>query len=125
MPPAEIALPGRSITQLTVLPVALAAVPATVDSDEKTFAAKPRGSGSGSTPDCGLAVTAGCVAGSVVPSGKGADGAVAATGGAVVPDVAAAGAAGIAMTGASGRALGGAGRETGNGAAPNVRSGGA
>jgi hypothetical protein len=108
------------MTQLTVLPVAFAAVPATVDSDEKTFAAKPRGSGSGSTPAEELAVTGGCDAGSVVPSGKGEDCDAAATAGAVV----AAGAAGTVMTGASGRARGGAGRATGNGAAPNVRSGG-
>src|SRR5260370_21593677 len=111
------------MTQLTVLPVAFAAVRATGDSDEKTFAAKPRGSGSGSTPDEELAVTGGCDAGSVVPSGKGADCDAAATAGAVVPEVAA-GAAGIVMTGASGRARGGAGRAAGNGAAPNVRSGG-
>src|SRR5262249_28450712 len=57
-----------------------------------------------------------------VPSGNGADCAEVATGGAMAPDVAA-GAAGVATTGASERARGGAGRATGNGAAPNVRSG--
>src|SRR5258708_9609697 len=88
------------MTQLTVLPVAFAAVPATVDSDEKTFAAKPRGSGSGSTPAEELAVAGGCDAGSVVASGKGADCDAAATAGAVV----AAGAARLPMTCASGRA---------------------
>src|SRR5258708_25855947 len=103
------------MTQLTVLPVAFAAVPATVDSDEKTFAAKPRGSGSGSTPGKGLAVTGGCDAGSVVPSGKGADCDAAATAGAVV----AAGAAGIVMAGAAwaGRAC--PGPATCHAAAPN------
>ena len=40
------ALPGRSITQFTVLPVALAAVPANTEIEENTLPAKLRGSGS-------------------------------------------------------------------------------
>ena len=46
LPPAEIALPGRSITQFTVLPVAFAAVPANTEIEENTLPAKLRGSGS-------------------------------------------------------------------------------
>lgn len=41
-PPALIALPGRLIIQLTVLPVAFAAEPAADDSPESTFSPKPR-----------------------------------------------------------------------------------
>src|SRR5579871_2955624 len=47
LPLALIALPGRSITQFTVLPVAFAAEPAILDSPERTLPAKPCGSGSG------------------------------------------------------------------------------
>jgi hypothetical protein len=46
LPPAEIALPGNSMTQLTVFPVALAAVPAKPEIVEKTLPAKLRRSGS-------------------------------------------------------------------------------
>lgn len=60
LPPAEIALPGRSITQLTVLPVAFAAVPAAFESDENTLAAKPRGCGSGSGLDEAFIVAVCC-----------------------------------------------------------------
>ncbi len=48
LPPAEIALPGKSITQFTVLPVAFAAVPARYENDENTLWAKPCCSGGGS-----------------------------------------------------------------------------
>src|SRR5215472_10212699 len=44
-PPASIALPGSSMTQLTVCPVALAAVPTTDDSVERTALTGPRRSG--------------------------------------------------------------------------------
>src|SRR5215471_12995716 len=44
-PPASIALPGSSMTQLTVCPVALAAVPTTDDSVERTAPTGPRRSG--------------------------------------------------------------------------------
>lgn len=46
LPPAEIALPGRSMTQLTVLPVTLAAPPAMEEKDENTLPAKLRRGGS-------------------------------------------------------------------------------
>src|SRR5262249_33463184 len=73
-PPAEIALPGRSITQLTVLPVAFAAVPANIESDENTLAAKLRGWGSGSAASVAVVtVTGGSKAGSTVTSGADGD----------------------------------------------------
>ena len=78
LPPAEIAFPGRSITQFTVLPVAFAAVPANTEIEENTLAAKPRGSGSDRAPG-GLVftVTGGSVPGSPAAAGGGAAGATA------------------------------------------------
>ena len=137
LPPAEIALPGRSITQLTVLPVAFAAVPTIDDSDENTLAAKPRGSGSGSAPDEGFTVVGGCNLVSVGLSGRGAAGAGGVTVGAgvggcnlVSADLSGRGAAGaggmtvgagvVATTGPSERPGASTGRATGNGAAANA-----
>src|SRR5262249_37284468 len=119
LPPAEIALPGRSITQLTVLPVAFAAVPAMVESDENTLAAKPRGRGSGSLSDGGFTVTGRSVVGAVVPVGIGADCAEADAGGATAPEVT----TGAATVVESGRARAIVGRAAGNGAAAGGRSG--
>jgi len=129
LPPAEIALPGRSITQLTVLPVAFAAVPTIDDNDENTLAAKPRGSGSGSAPDAVFTVVGGCNLVSAGLSGRGAAGA-GGGGNLVSVDLSGRGAAGaggmtvgagvVATTGPSERPGASTGRATGNGAAANA-----
>src|SRR5262252_4756802 len=83
-PPASIALPGRSITQLTVLPVALAAPPTIDDSAENM---PPRGGATG--------VAGGGVAGWTGAAATGPTGAVATAG---APGVA--GATGATCSGA-------------------------
>ena len=122
LPLALIALPGRSITQFTVLPVAFAAEPAILDSPERTLPAKPRGSGSG-----GGALVVTVLAEAAAPYGAAGGGGprrigpaagAAPGGGGRLPDTdaTAGGAGAAAAAGASGRGRAIGGRAAGKGA---------
>jgi hypothetical protein len=94
-PPASIALPGRSITQFTVFPVALAAPPTIDERAEKT-------------PRRGAGVTGGAAGGWAGLATTGPTGAVAAAGTAGVTGATYSGAS-MPTAGAGGRPGGGAG----------------
>src|SRR4029077_16783590 len=80
LPPASIALPGRSITQFTVLPVALAAWPTKIEMPDSTVPTGPRlttvGAAIGAAAG-GPATTTGesaCAGGSLAAAGAAAGG---------------------------------------------------